>query len=50
MDNPWLENAIRVRRPGAPAGCPNTEIVPPVIFCTPMMERMNVVFPHPEGQ
>lgn len=49
MDKSWLEKARRVRRLGVPAGLPSTVMEPAVIFCTPIMERMSVVFPHPEG-
>ena len=32
-----------------PAGAPSTVTVPPSTFCTPTIERISVVLPHPDG-
>ena len=41
--------ATTLRRSRLPAGRPNTVTVPPAIFCTPTIERIRVVLPHPDG-
>src|SRR5439155_11012380 len=40
---------ILLRSLGLPAGSPSTVTVPPATICTPTIERISVVLPHPLG-
>ena len=45
----WVSYATRCRCSADPAGSPSTVTVPLSTFCTPTIERMSVVLPHPLG-